>query len=145
LLIFLIIGGANTIVSYFISFALATWGNWSLFPSTALSYALCSVPSFYFNLKFSFKSNAPLAKSIFRFTIIITVCFFLSYGLNNIVMPFLRNNLLASLSDIWYTLIRLLGIQVVFTILNYIGQRLWAFNKSTMSENVDSAQNSNNV
>ena len=32
-----------------------------------------------------------------------------------------------AMGDTAYTLVRLLGIQVVFTLLNYLAQRLWAF------------------
>ncbi len=127
LLVFLIIGGANTIVSYAGSFLLNYYAGWGLFASTAVMYAVCSVPSFYFNRKYSFKSNAPLGRSVLRFSIIITVCFLLSYSLNNLVVPWMYQNWFPGLPGIWYTLLRLLGIQVVFTALNYVFQRLWAF------------------
>lgn len=101
--------------------------GWGLFAATAAVYAVFSVPSFYFNRKYSFKSKAPLGQSAFRFFIIITVCFFLSYGLNYAVMPWMRLRWFSGIGEAAYILIRLLGIQTVFTGLNYIGQRLWAF------------------
>ncbi len=127
LLIFLIIGGLNTLVSYAGSFLLTYFANWGLFASTAVMYALCSVPSFYFNRKYSFQSKAPLGRSIFRFSAIITACFLLSSGLNEIIVPWMYENWFPSLPNILYILLRLLGIQVVFTVLNYCLQRLWAF------------------
>ncbi len=125
--IFLIIGGINTLLSYFISFALGAWAGLGLFPSTLIPYAVLSVPSFYFNRKYSFKSKAPLGPSALRFGIIITVCYFLSFGLNHLVVPWMREHWFPGIGEIPYMLLRLLGIQAVFTILNYIGQRLWAF------------------
>ncbi len=127
LLIFLIIGGGNTIISYIGSFALTYWVGWGLFVSTAVMYALCSVPSFYFNRKYSFQSTAPLARSVFRFSTIITVCFLLSSALNELIVPWMYENWFPTMPLLVYTLIRLLGIQVVFTALNYCFQRLWAF------------------
>lgn len=127
LLIFLIIGAVNTVLSYAMSFALAEWAGWTLLPATALPYAIFSVPSFYFNRKYSFKSKAPLGQSILRFAIIIAVCFGLSFSLNNLVVPAMRAAWFPNINETVYTLIRLLGIQVVFTLLNYVGQRLWAF------------------
>ena len=127
LLIFLIIGGVNTVLSWLFSFALAEYAHWDLYFSTLLPYAVLSVPSFYFNRRFSFKSRAPLGPSIFRFAVIIAVCFHLSYLLNNLVVPWMRDAWFPGISDTWYTVVRLLGIQVVFTLLNYVGQRLWAF------------------
>ena len=127
LLIFLIIGGVNTLISYVGSFLLVQLANWGLFAATAVMYALCSVPSFYFNRKYSFQSKAPLGRSLLRFFIIITGCFLLSYSLNNLVVPWMHANWFPGLPGVWYTLLRLLGIQVVFTVLNYVFQRLWAF------------------
>ncbi|MDL2253723.1 GtrA family protein [Ruminococcaceae bacterium OttesenSCG-928-I18] len=127
LLIFLIIGGLNTILSYAGSFFLNYVVGWSLFASTATMYALCSIPSFYFNRKFSFQSKAPLGRSILRFAIIISGCFLLSYSLNHLIVPWMYAHWFPNMPLLWYTLLRLLGIQVVFTALNYTSQRLWAF------------------
>ncbi len=127
LLFFLIIGGLNTLVSMAGSFLLNNYAGWGLFASTATMYALCSVPSFYFNRKYSFKSKAPLGPSIARFSIIITVCFLLSYSLNHLAMPWMRAHWFPGIGDMLYSAIKIVGIQLVFTLLNYLGQRLWAF------------------
>lgn len=127
LLIFAIIGGLNTIVSYVGSFALENFAHWGTYPATLTMYAICSVASFYFNRKYSFQSKAPLGQSIFRFTVVVAVCFHLSYLLNHFAMPFMRQHWFPDISDMWYSAIKLLGIQVVFTLLNYVGQRVWAF------------------
>ena len=127
LLFFLLIGGANTVISMAGSFLLNNYAHWPLFWSMATMFAVCSVGSFYFNRKYSFQSKAPLGRSILRFSIIITVCFLLSYGVNQLLMPWLRATYFPGIADIWYSAIRIVGVQVVFTLLNYVGQRLWAF------------------
>ena len=127
LLIFLIIGGLNTILSYLGSFFLNYVVGWGLFASTATMYTICAVPSFYFNRKYSFQSKAPLGRSIVRFAIIIASCFLLSYSLNHLIVPWMHANWFPGMPDLWYTLLRLFGIQLVFTALNYTSQRLWAF------------------
>lgn len=124
---FLIIGGTNTILSWIGSFVLNNFLYWSLFASTATMFAVLSVPSFYFNRKYSFKSKAPLGKSIFRFSVLVTACFLLSFSLNNLVLPLLRDALFPNMPQMLYSLIAIVGIQVVFTALNYAGQRIWAF------------------
>lgn len=140
LLAFLIIGGVNTLGSTLLNFVLKNYAGWPLFFSTATAFAVFSVPAFYFNRKYSFKSNAPLGQSILRFSIIITTCFLLSFGLNNIVMPWLRVNWLTAMSDLWFSLINIIGIQVVFTMLNYLGQRLWAFKSEPLDEKTSQSQ-----
>lgn len=133
LLIFLIIGGLNTVVSLLLQFMfmeLFGWeqyGIWGIFFSTLIPYAVCSVPSFYFNRKYSFQSKAPLGPSVARFAVIISACYFLSFGLNQLAVPAMRAAWFPGISEMLYTVVRLLGIQVVFTLLNYVGQRQWAF------------------
>lgn len=130
LMTFLIIGGVNTILSMSLNFALKNFANWPLFFSSATSFAVLAVPAFYFNRKYSFKSKAPLGQSIFRFATVTVVCFLLSFALNNMVMPWLRAGLLSGMNDMLFSLINIVGIQAVFTVLNYCGQRLWAFKEN---------------
>lgn len=127
LLVFAIIGAVNTVISMVGSFLLRHYAGWSLLGATALMYTVCSVGSFYFNRKFSFQSKAPLGRSIFRFTVVVAVCFLLSNGANYLLMPWLRAGWLAGLNDFWFSAVEIVGVQVVFTLLNYVGQRLWAF------------------
>ena len=85
LLIFLIIGGLNTIVSMIGSqLLLSALGYWG---STALMFALCSILSFIFNRKYSFQSTAPLVPSAVRFSIVIAVCYLVSFGISDLLVP----------------------------------------------------------
>lgn len=141
LLVFAIIGGLNTLCSTGISFVLENVVGWPLFPSMAVAFAVCSVASFYFNRKYSFKSKAPLGQSILRFSLVVTGCFLLSFGINNLLMPWARAALFPGIPDMWYSLVRIVGVQVVFTVLNYIGQRLWAFKSDDKSEDAPESTN----
>ncbi|MEG2653814.1 MAG: GtrA family protein, partial [Ruthenibacterium sp.] len=133
LLVFLIIGGLNTIISVAGSQLLlaplsGAWGETGgYWGSTAIMFALCSIASFYFNRKYSFESKAPLGQSILRFSVVILVCYLLSFGFSHYVTPLLAGALHSALSSKWVTRLAMLIGQVIFTGLNYIGQRLWAF------------------
>lgn len=125
LVLFLIIGGLNTIISVVGSqLLLSSLGYWG---STALMFALCSIASFYFNRKYSFESKAPLGPSIVRFSVVILVCYLLGFGFSNYVTPLLVSAVGSGLDSVWVTRVAMLIGQVIFTGLNYIGQRLWAF------------------
>ena len=125
LLIFLIIGGLNTIVSMIGSqLLLSALGYWG---STALMFALCSILSFIFNRKYSFQSTAPLVPSAVRFSIVIAVCYLVSFGISDLLAPWAARALALPLSAEWVTRLAMLCAQVIFTGMNYIGQRLWAF------------------
>ena len=125
LLIFLIIGGLNTIVSMAGSQLLyGTLGYWG---STALMFTICSVFSFIFNRKYSFESKAPLLQSAVRFAVVIAVCYLISFGLSDILVPGLLARFLPAVPEAWSGRIAMLVAQVIFTGCNYLGQRLWAF------------------
>lgn len=127
LLIFAIIGGINTIITMTGNFLLQNYAHWGFFAASAIMFAICSVPSFYFNRKYSFKSKAPLGKSIAKFASLVTACFLISYALTQFLVPWMKDNWFPNINPTLYTLVKVVGIQVVFTLLNYVGQRLWAF------------------
>ena len=125
LLFFLIIGALNTLVSLVGSqLLLGALGYWG---STALMFAVCSVFSFIFNRKYSFQSKAPLLQSAVRFTVVIAVCYLVSFGLSDFLVPWVVDAFAWPISTEWVTRIAMLVAQVIFTGMNYIGQRLWAF------------------
>ena len=125
LLFFLIIGALNTLVSMVGSqLLLGALGYWG---STALMFAVCSVFSFIFNRKYSFQSKAPLLQSAVRFTVVIAVCYLVSFGLSDFLVPWVVDAFAWPISTEWVTRIAMLVAQVIFTGMNYIGQRLWAF------------------
>ena len=144
LLSFLLIGGINTVFCWIIS----TWLNtnvfttdlWGLFVSMAIPFAVLSVPSFYFNRQFSFKSKEPLLPSIARFSTIILVCFLISFFLNQLVVPWMRTAWFPGIPPVLYSALRVLGVQVLFTLLNYIGQRKWAFKYQSGKEETTKEQ-----
>ena len=125
LLIFLIIGGLNTLVSMvgsqLLYGALGYWG------ATALMFTVCSVFSFIFNRKYSFESNAPLLQSDVRFSVVIAVCYLISFGLSDFLVPMFMGRFFPAVSTDWQARIAMLVAQVIFTACNYLGQRLWAF------------------
>lgn len=125
LLFFLIIGALNTLVSMVGSqLLLGALGYWG---STALMFAVCSVFSFIFNRKYSFQSKAPLLQSAVRFTVVIAVCYLVSFGISDLLVPWAVGAFAWPIPDEWVTRIAMLVAQVIFTGMNYIGQRLWAF------------------
>lgn len=125
LLMFLLIGGLNTIVSMagsqLLYGALGYWG------ATALMFTVCSVFSFIFNRKYSFESKAPLLQSAVRFAVVIAVCYLLSFGLSDLLVPALLARAVPAVPADWRQRIAMLAAQAVFTCCNYVGQRLWAF------------------
>ena len=125
LLIFLIIGVMNTLISMVGSqLLLRSLGYWG---STALMFFLTSIFSFVFNRKYSFQSKAPLLQSAVRFSVVIAVCYLISFGLSRWLVPAVVGAFQWPLLQEWVTRIAMLVAQVIFTGCNYLGQRLYAF------------------
>ncbi len=125
LLTFLLIGAGNTVISMggsqLLYGALGYWG------STALMFTLTSIVSFVLNRRLSFQSKAPLLQSAVRFAVVIAVCYLISFGLSDLIVPALLGRFFPALSADWQARIAMLAAQAVFTCMNYVGQRLWAF------------------
>lgn len=133
LLIFLCIGLGNTIITQVGSQLLLgpvsrLWGPAAgYWVPTAFFFAVTGIVSFILNRRFSFKSKAPLGRSIFRFAVITTGCYLLSFGLSQIIVPAFMAAVFPDVDGGWIPRIAILFAQVIFTLLNYLGQRLWAF------------------
>ena len=123
LLRFLIVGVINTLVGTAIMFGLYNLAHCSYWVSSAANYILTSILSFFLNKYFTFKNKEQSLKQVLRFVINIAVCYGPAYG---IARPLCRA-LLASASVSVRDNVSMLVGMVLFTGLNYLGQRFFAF------------------
>ena len=121
---FLLVGVGNTLLSAVLMFLLEDLGYW---PSTAIAYIAGAVMSFFLNRKFTFQSEAEVGKSALRFALNVAVCYVLAYS---IAQP-LGGMILGALGmeGLWLERLTKLGGMGLYTILNYFGQRFFAFKK----------------
>ena len=121
---FLLVGVGNTLLSMVLMFLLEGLGYW---PSTAIAYVAGAVMSFFLNRHFTFRSEETFLRSAVKFAINVAVCYALGYGLARGFM-----GLLAPWSPLpplwWERLSKLVGMGL-YTVLNYFGQRFFAFRK----------------
>lgn len=126
-LIFLIIGVVNTLFGlsvYYFCYNVLSVGYW---PSSIADYVLGSVLSYFLNKRFSFHYQQTDWRSISRFVLSIAVCFTIAYA---IARPLTRWGLSVvglPLSIQWIENVAGLTGTALFTILNYLGQRFFAF------------------
>lgn len=121
---FLLVGVANTLFSAVIMFLLEDLGYW---PSTAIAYVAGSVLSFFLNRRFTFQSKAPFWPSVLRFAINVVVCYLIAYSLAQPLAELILGWI--GLPELWVERLAKLGGMVLFTCLNYFGQRFFAFRK----------------
>lgn len=130
---FLIVGCINTLVGYGIMFGLYNlaglhrWGDLGFWLSSAANYVIGSIVSYFLNKHFTFRNTEKDSKVVGRFILNITVCYLLAYGLAKPVVTRLLSN--TGLSQQIQGNLAMLGGSVLFVMLNYLGQRFFAFRK----------------
>ena len=121
-ILFLLVGGINTLVSAVLMFLLEKTGYWV---STIIAYAVGAVISFFLNKKFTFKSEGKTTKSAVKFIINVAVCYIIAYS---VAQPLATLILSAtSLSPLWIERIAKLFGMGLYTLINYFGQKFFAF------------------
>ena len=128
---FLIVGCINTLVGYGVMFGLYnlaglhSLGDTGYWISSAANYVVGSVVSYFLNKHFTFRNTEKGAWVVGRFILNITVCYLLAYGL---AKPFVTWLLAGSgLSQQVQGNLTMLGGSGLFVVLNYLGQRFFAF------------------
>ncbi len=122
---FLLVGVGNTLLSMVLMFALEGLGYW---PSTAIAYLAGAVISFFLNRYFTFQSQEKLGKSAAKFALNVVVCYVVGYGLAKLLVGGAPP--LTALPVIWWERISKLVGMGLYTVLNYFGQRFFAFQKT---------------
>lgn len=123
LLRFIIVGVINTLVGMAIMFGLYNLAGASYWVSSAANYVLTSILSFFLNKYFTFRNHERSWSQVVRFALNIAVCYLLAYGIAKPLCFRLLANATVQMRD---NVSMLVGM-VLFTGLNYIGQRLFAF------------------
>lgn len=125
LLKFLIVGVTNTLFSIIIMFMLYNLLHFGYWGSSAISYILGSILSFILNKNFTFKNKDSLLKTGIKFVIIVVICYLIAYSVAKPIIFIVLQNIIISVSIIEQ--ISMLFGMVLYTLLNYFGQRFFAF------------------
>lgn len=123
LLKFLLVGLVNTVVGSAIMFGLYNLAGASYWLSSAANYILTSILSYFLNKYFTFRSQGSSLREILRFALNIAVCYIVAYGIAKPLVIWA----LASTTDTVRDNVAMLVGMCLFTGLNYLGQRFFAF------------------
>lgn len=91
--------------------------------SIASNYVFGSVLSYFLNKHFTFGNTDKSFKVVVKFTINIVVCAVIAYGAATPAIKYLLSD---AGENVQYNVAKLAGM-VLFVMLNYIGQRFFAF------------------
>ena len=121
---FLLVGVGNTLLSMILMFLLEGLGYW---PSTAIAYVAGATMSFFLNRYFTFHSEEDFWRSLGKFVVNVAVCYVVGYGLARGLLT--APDVAAPERLVWYERAsKVLGM-CLYTLLNYFGQRFFAFRK----------------
>lgn len=121
-----LIGVVNTLLTLAIIFALIYWLDAQPLLANAVGYAIGFCCSYVFNRLWTFRSQAPVGRSIGRYVVAALV----AYGLNALVIHF--GIYWAGVSKYW---IQAVGA-VVYTASLFVLSRAWVFRRDDVSRKV---------
>lgn len=122
---FLMVGVINTLVGCGTMFLLYNWAHCSYWLSSAANYVVGGIVSFFLNKYFTFRKKEWSWSQVVKFAINVAVCWLLAYGLAKpLVLRILEGQ------SLWLqeNVAMLVGM-CLYTALNYLGQRFFAFRK----------------
>ncbi len=122
---FLLVGVINTLVGCGAMFLLYNLAHWSYWLSSAANYVLGGVVSFFLNKYFTFRKREWSWRQAGRFAVNVAVCWLLAYGL---AKPLVLRLLAGRSLWLQENAAMLVGM-CLYTALNYLGQRFFAFRK----------------
>ena len=120
---FAMVGVINTIVGTAIMFVFYNVFHFSYWMSSASNYFFGSILSFFLNKYFTFQNHSHDPRIVLRFILNIAVCYFLAYS---IAKPLVSWVLSGAAQKVQENLAMLAGMGI-FTMLNYFGQKFFAF------------------
>lgn len=127
---FILVGAINTLFGTVIMFGFYNVLHLNYWISSAANYFWGSVLSYFLNKHFTFQNKEKGWKPIVRFSINISLCYFIAYG---IAKP-LVTKILADGTKTFRENVAMLVGMCLFVGLNYLGQRFFAFKEDKSEE-----------
>lgn len=131
---FLIVGLLNTLLGAVIMFALYDGAHLNYWASSAISYIIGGILSFFLNRRFTFKSDTPLLPAALKFAVTLAMCYVIAYSAAKPLVLWLFDGVL---STAWAERVAMLTGMVIYTGLNYFGQRFFAFAAGRIGKKAD--------
>lgn len=122
---FVFVGVINTVVGTAVMFLAYNIFHCSYWISSVMNYVIGSICSYFLNKYFTFQNKEKSPVIILKFVINITICYLIAYGgAKRLILL-----LLSDFSPKWQDNIAMVCGMGLFVILNYFGQRFFAFKK----------------
>lgn len=123
---FLLVGLLNTLVGLSASFAFFNLLHFNYWASTFAGNTIGAVVSYMLNRTFTFRSNASIGSSWWKFALVIVVCYGVSYGISWLLAEAI-GSYVTSASSAWLHNGAILVGNGLYTIGNYLGHKFFTF------------------
>ena len=120
---FMVVGVVNTVVGTAVMFVMYNVFHQSYWISSASKYVGGSILSYFLNKYFTFESKKKSLSQVLKFVLNISLCYLVAYGIAKPAVTWMLQGQQGALRD---NLAMVVGM-VLFTLLNYIGQRAYVF------------------
>lgn len=120
---FMVVGVVNTVVGTAVMFVMYNVFHQSYWISSASNYVVGSILSYFLNKYFTFESKKKSLSQVLKFVLNISLCYLVAYGIAKPAVTWMLQGQQGALRD---NLAMVIGM-VLFTLLNYIGQRAYVF------------------
>ncbi|MRH42128.1 GtrA family protein [Aquibacillus halophilus] len=124
---FVLVGLVNTAVSLTLMYFLFFSGL-SYWISTFIGNLVGACVSYLLNKTFTFRSEKSVLQTIFRFFLVVILCYLFAYYIGKQSSIWLLQNLLL-LPSFYSGYLAIFFGTTIYTILNYFGQKNFVFNK----------------
>lgn len=122
---FIMVGIVNTLFGTAVMFSFYNLLHFSYWVSSAANYIFGSILSYFLNKHFTFQNKSRSWKTVLKFVVNISVCYLVAYGVAKPAVSWLLVDASTSIQENGAMLVGM-GL---FVILNYFGQRFFAFKK----------------
>lgn len=127
---FVLVGIVNTIVGLTVMFSCYNILHLGYWLSSATDYVLASIVSYFLNKHFTFGYHEKGWWSLARFVLNIAVCYFIAFSLARPMVRFCLSHIGWQMEVSLLENISMLIGSGLFVVINYLGQRFFAFKQS---------------
>lgn len=123
---FVLVGIVNTLVGTGVMFFSYNLLGFSYWVSSAANYVIGSIVSYVLNKYFTFQNKEKSIKIVIRFVVNIACCYMIAYGAAKPLVRWILKDFSVKIQDNGAMLVGM----CLFVVLNYFGQRYFAFRKT---------------
>lgn len=128
-IIFLVIGLVNTIFAMAVTYSIYNLLHLGYYISSFTGTFSAAVLGFFLNRKITFSSDCKILSSMIKFFTVILLSYVIAFTLSHKLFLYIFSAVNLNLSISIIEQIAILFAQIIFTLINFTGQKLWTFKR----------------